>query len=53
MILVSIDYEIIEIYDLKLIDGNSKVKDVKLNLNGLLMNNVLLNYDKERNKCIF
>ena len=45
--------EIVETYIYKLNDGNPNVNDVKSNLNGLLINKVLVSYDKQRNKFIF
>jgi len=53
IIIKNIDDEIIETYNYKLNDGNPNVNDVKSNLNGLLINKVLVSYDKQRNKFIF
>ena len=52
-IIKNIDNEVIEIFNYKLNDGNPNVNDVKSNLNGLLLNKVLVSYDKQRNKFIF
>ena len=43
----------VETYNYKLNDGNPNVNDVKSNLNGLLINKVLVSYDKQRNKFTF
>ena len=53
IIIKNIDNEVIEIFNYKLNDGNPNVNDVKSNLNGLLLNKVLVTYDKQRNKFIF
>jgi hypothetical protein len=53
IIIKNIDNEVIEIFNYKLNDGNPNVNDVKSNLNGLLLNKVLVSYDKQRNKFIF
>ena len=53
IIIKNIDDEIIETFNYKLNDGNPNVNDVKSNLNGLLVNKVLVSYDKQRNKFIF
>jgi hypothetical protein len=53
IIIKNIDDEIIETYYYKLNDGNPNVNDVKSNLNGLLINKVLVSYDKQRNKFVF
>ena len=53
LIIKNIDDEIVETYNYKLNDGNPNVNDVKSNLNGLLINKVLVSYDKQRNKFIF
>ena len=53
IIIKNIDNEIVETYYYKLNDGNPNVNDVKSNLNGLLLNKVLVSYDKQRNKFIF
>jgi hypothetical protein len=49
IIIKNIDNEVIEIFNYKLNDGNPNVNDVKSNLNGLLLNKVLVSYDKQRN----
>ena len=53
IIIKNIDNEVIEIFNYKLNDGNPNVNDVKSNLNGLLLNKILVTYDKQRNKFIF
>ena len=53
IIIKNIDNEVIETYIYKLNDGNPNVKDVKSNLNNLLLNKVNITYDKQRNKFIF
>ena len=53
LIIRNINDEIVETYNYKLNDGNPNVNDVKSNLNGLLLNKVLVSYDKQRNKFIF
>jgi hypothetical protein len=53
LIIKNINDEIVETYNYKLNDGNPNVNDVKSNLNGLLINKVLVSYDKQRNKFIF
>ena len=53
MIIKNINDEIVETYNYKLNDGIPNVNDVKSNLNGLLINKVLVSYDKQRNKFIF
>ena len=45
--------QIVNIYDYKLNDGNPNVNDVLKNLNSLLINNIVVSYDKQRNKFIF
>jgi len=52
LIIKNINDEIVETYNYKLNDGNPNVNDVKSNLNGLLINKVLVSYDKQRNKFI-
>ena len=41
--------QIVNIYDYKLNDGNPNVNDVLKNLNSLLINNIVVSYDKQRN----
>jgi hypothetical protein len=53
IIIKNMNDEIVETYIYKLNDGNPNVNDVKSNLNGLLINKVLVSYDKQRNKFIF
>ena len=45
--------QIVNIYDYKLNDGNPNVNDVLKNLNSLLINNIIVSYDKQRNKFLF
>ena len=45
--------ETIQIIHYKLNDGNPNVNDVKSNMNSLLLNKVLVSYDKQRNKFLF
>ena len=49
IIIKNMNDEIVETYIYKLNDGNPNVNDVKSNLNGLLINKVLVSYDKQRN----
>ena len=53
IIIKNIENEIIQTYVYKLSDGNPTINDVKTNLNNLLLNNVNVTYDKQRNKFIF
>jgi hypothetical protein len=45
--------ETIQTIHYKLNDGNPNVNDVKSNMNSLLLNKVLVSYDKQRNKFLF
>ena len=52
LIIKNIDNETIQTYMYRLNDGNPNVNDVKSNLNNLLLNKVIVSYDKQRNKFI-
>jgi hypothetical protein len=45
--------EITSIFDYTLQDGNPNVNDVRTNLNGLLLNKVVVSYDRIRNKFLY
>jgi hypothetical protein len=45
--------EITSIFDYNLQDGNPNVNDVRTNLNGLLLNKVVVSYDRIRNKFLY
>jgi hypothetical protein len=45
--------EITTVYDYTLQDGNPNVNDVRTNLNGLLLNKVVVSYDRVRNKFLY
>ena len=53
IIIKNIDNKVIETYVYKLNDGNPNVNDVRTNINGLLLNKVVVSYDKQRNKFLF
>ena len=53
IILYNIHDEITSIFDYKLQDGNPNVNDVRTNLNNLLLNQVVVSYDKIKNKFIY
>ena len=53
LIIKNIDNETIQTYMYRLNDGNPNVNDVKSNLNNLLLNKVIVSYDKQRNKYLF
>ena len=53
IILYNINDEITSIFDYKLQDGNPNVNDVRTNLNNLLLNQVVVSYDKIKNKFIY
>ena len=53
IILYNIHDEITSIFDYKLQDGNPNVSDVRTNLNNLLLNQVVVSYDKIKNKFIY
>ncbi len=44
---------ITSIFDYTLQDGNPNVNDIRTNLNGLLLNKVVISYDRIRNKFIY
>ncbi len=45
--------EITSIFDYRLQDGNPNVNDVWTNLNGLLLNKVIISYNRIRNKILY
>ena len=45
--------EIVETIIYRINDGNPNVNDVRTNLNTLLLNKVIVSYDKQRNKFLF
>jgi len=45
--------EIVETIIYKINDGNPNVNDVRTNLNTLLLNKIIVSYDKQRNKFLF
>ena len=53
IIMKNINDEVVMVYHYNLNDGNPNVNDVKSNLNILLVNKVVVSYDKQRNKFIF
>ena len=53
IVLYNINDEITSIFDCKLQDGNPNVNDVRTNLNNLLLNQVVVSYDKIKNKFIY
>jgi len=53
IIIKNINNEIVETYIYSLNDGNPNVNDVRSNLNNLLLNKVIVSYDKQRNKLMF
>ncbi len=53
IIMKDINDEVVMVYHYNLNDGNPNVNDVKTNLNNLLVNKVVVSYDKQRNKFIF
>ena len=53
LIIKNIDNEVIQTYVYMLNDGNPNVNDVRTNINGLLLNKVVVSYDKQRNKFLF
>ena len=53
IIIKNIDNETIQTYMYSLNDGNPNVNDVRSNLNSLLINKVVVGYDKQRNKLMF
>jgi len=53
IIIKNIDNEVIETYIYRLNDGNPNVNDVRTNINGLLLNKVVVSYDRQRNKFLF
>jgi len=53
IIIKNINNEVIQTYVYMLNDGNPNVNDVRTNINGLLLNKVVVTYDKQRNKFLF
>ena len=53
LIIKNIDNEVIQTYVYMLNDGNPNVKDVRTNINRLLLNKVVVSYDIQRNKFLF
>ena len=53
IVLYNVHDEITSIFDYKLQDGNPNVDDVRTNLNNLLLNQVVVSYDKIKNKFIY
>ena len=53
IVLYNINDEITSIFDYKMQDGNPNVNDVRTNLNNLLLNQVVVSYDKIKNKFIY
>jgi hypothetical protein len=45
--------EVVDTYMYSLNDGNPNVNDVRSNLNNLLLDKVIVSYDKQRNKLMF
>jgi hypothetical protein len=45
--------EMTSIFDYTLQDGNPNVNDIRTSLNGLLLNKVVVSYDRIRNKFIY
>ena len=46
IVMCNMDDEITSIFDYRLQDGNPNVNDVRTNLNTLLLNKVVISYDK-------
>ena len=53
IIIYDVNDYITSIFDYRLQDGNPNVNDVRTNLNNLLLNNVVVSYDKIKNKFIY
>jgi predicted transcriptional regulator len=53
LIIKNINGQVVEEINYKLNDGNPNVNDVKNNLNSLLLNKVLVSYDKQKNKFFY
>jgi hypothetical protein len=53
IIIKDINDEVVMVHHYNLSDGNPNVNDVRTNLNSLLLNKVVVSYDRIRNKFIF
>ena len=53
IVMKDIEDEIFMVYHYNLNDGNPNVNDVRTNLNNLLLNKVVVSYDRIRNKFLF
>ena len=53
IIIKNITDELVMVYHYNLNDGNPNVNDVRTNLNNLLLNKVVVSYDRIRNKFLF
>ena len=53
IVMCDMNDEITTVYDYTLQDGNPNVNDVRTNLNGLLLNKVVVSYDRVRNKFLY
>ena len=53
IVMCNMNDEITSIFDYTLQDGNPNVNDVRTNLNGLLLNKVVVSYDRVRNKFLY
>ena len=53
VIIKNINGQIVEEINYKLNDGNPNVNDIKNNLNSLLLNKILVSYDKQKNKFFY
>ena len=53
LIIKNINGQVVEEINYRLNDGNPNVNDVKNNLNSLLLNKILVSYDKQKNKFFY
>ena len=53
IIIYDVNDYITSIFEYRLQDGNPNVNDVRTNLNNLLLNKVVVSYDKIKNKFIY
>ena len=53
IVMCNMDDEIASIFEYTLQDGNPNVNDVRTNLNSILLNKVVVQYDRIRNKFIY
>jgi hypothetical protein len=53
IVICNVNDEITSIFEYRLQDGNPNVNDVRTNLNNLLLNKVVVSYDKIKNKFIY